>query len=270
VDYDAVRRMVGRALKYDIKLFNMTGGNTRYAYLSYEEVKELTRVMAEAVHPRGILMACTSNYDLNRALDYARFAESVGADALQVLAPAESVKGEALVEYYKAIAHKVKLPLSLGNQSLPKPIMHQLLQIPSLVAMKEDSDLSDYIFNLVDYGDRLNIYSGGSQARFLAGYPYGARAYFCSYATFAPWISREFWAAIQRRDLELAYAMCRKYDMPWIENVVNDGFWPATLEYFGLTSRYQRPPLKTFNNQEMEEVRNFYIERNLYPRPLGD
>src|SRR5688500_6305065 len=54
VDYQAVRKMVQRALRYGVKIFALTAGNSQYSSMSYDEIKELTKAMVEAVNGQGL------------------------------------------------------------------------------------------------------------------------------------------------------------------------------------------------------------------------
>ena len=48
VDYEAVSRMVRRARRFGVEIFELTAGNSKYHVLSYEEIKGVTRAMVEA------------------------------------------------------------------------------------------------------------------------------------------------------------------------------------------------------------------------------
>src|SRR5689334_14762065 len=38
VDYDGIRKVVGRGLSYGVKIFELTAGNSQYFALSYDEI----------------------------------------------------------------------------------------------------------------------------------------------------------------------------------------------------------------------------------------
>ena len=50
--------------------------------LSYEEIKGVTRAMVEAAGGIGLTIAATGPWPAEQSLEYARFAESLGADAV--------------------------------------------------------------------------------------------------------------------------------------------------------------------------------------------
>lgn len=263
VDYDGVRNVVNRGLQYGVHLFELTAGNSQYFALSYEEIKNLTRTLVEAVGDRGITIAATGEWWTDQAVDYARYAESVGATALQVLLPAPHGDDDSLVRHFESIARATRLPLVLHGQ-YSDVLLTKLMHIETIAAMKEDSTLEYYIDRIIHFGDRLNIFGGGAENRYLVGYPYGAKSYFSTYTSFAPDISMKFWRAIQQDDIKKAAQLTMRYDYPFIERY-SIPFWHATLEYFGVCGRLLRPPQVAFTNEQMKSVKEFFDGQGVYP-----
>jgi len=263
IDHAAVRRMVDRALRYGVPIFALTAGNSQYHSLSYEEVKALTRTLVEAVDGRAITISATGQWWTERAVDYARYAESVGADAVQILMPAVYGSEDELVEHYRAIARATRLPLVLHGQ-YPESLLRKLLQIESIAAIKEDGALTSYIDRIIEFGNRVEIFAGGAENRYLVGYPYGAKAFYSTYCSFAPDIPMQFWKAIKENDLKKATEITTRFDYPFIKRFTHP-FWHATLEYFGVAKRYMRPPQHTFTDAEMKDVAAFFDAQGLKP-----
>ena len=268
VDYAGVRRMIQRGNEYGIPVVELTSGNSQYAVLSYEEIKELTRVTVEAAQGKALTIAATGAWWTNQVIDYAKYAESIGADGLQVLLPGKHAGEDSLVEHFRTIAGETSLPLVLhGNYS--ETLLEKLLKIESIVAMKEDLALTYYINRMVKFGDQLEIFSGGAKYRFLVGYPYGSRAFFSAHASFAPKVAMNFWKAIKDDDWPMATEIIKKYDHPWITYYIKNrtySFWGGCLEYFGVAQRYVRPPQRSYSDQEMKQVKQFFDQRGLDPK----
>jgi len=255
VDYAPVRRMIDRAADAGIKVFTLTSGNNQYDQLSYDEIKALTRVVVESVAGRGVTIAATGPWWTGKVIDYARFAESVGASAVQVSMSSLGDE-DSQMEHFKAVAKATRLALVVhGQPSLG--LMKRLLTIESIVAFKEEFT-TDYTVPLYEqFGERLNIFAGGTKARFLAYEPYGMHAYYSLFSTCVPTVAMRFWAAVQNRDTQQARDIILKYDAPLFERF-SMAFWQGTLEHFGIAKRYRRPPDKTLTEQQMGELRVFY------------
>ena len=262
VDHDSIKKMIGVALEYDIKIFEMSSGNSMYDWLSYDEMKAATRTLVRAVGDRGLTITCMDDFWTDRAIDYVRYAEKIGADAVEVHAP--DISEDAMVKYFQRIADSTRMAISFSNKGLAPETIRRLLEIESVVAMKEHS-LQEYIFLQTRFGDRLRIYGGGTTYRFLTAAPYGAKAYFDIYAIFAPWVAKDFWEAYQKGNTEKCYEMVKTYDVPICE-AFDLGFFHAALEYFRVGQRHLRDPLKGYTDEQMKEVQEFFQARGLFPR----
>jgi len=263
LDPKGLRNIVEMDLSHAIATFELTAGDSQYDYLSYEEIKELARNLTTAVGSRGMTIIGTGPWLLDRAAEFAKYTESLGATALQVLRPPK-IEGDDLVNFYRGVAQSTSLPIVLhGN--FPMETLARLAEIDSIVALKEDISLAYYIDTEIRFGHRLNCFSGGGLDWFLVGQPYGATAYFDSYATFAPEIAVKFWEAVQRTDYVTEVEIIEKYDHPFILNF-SAPFWHATLEYFGVAQRYVRPPQHTYTDVEMARVKSFYDKLGVFPK----
>lgn len=262
LDSVGLRRMIDMNLRSQITTFELTAGDSQYSFLSYEEIKQLAGMVAEGVGDRGMTIIGTGPWWTSRAIDFARHVESIGGTALQVLKP--GVGEDDLFEHYRQIAAATRLPIVLhGDFSLP--LLEKLAQIPSIVALKEDISLGYYIDGMIRFGKRINCFSGGGLDWFMVAQPYGATAYFDSYASFYPEIAVRFWEAVKRGDYAAETEIIKKYDHPFIQNF-SAPFWHATLEYFGVAGRYLRPPQKSYGDAEMEKVKEFYDKQDVFPQ----
>jgi 4-hydroxy-tetrahydrodipicolinate synthase len=260
VDYQGVRSMIERGRPYDIQIVALTSGNGMYDSLEYDEICQLTRVCAESASENGLVIAATGKWDAEKALDYAKFAASVGADALQVLRP-ETEKEDSVLQYYQQIARGTKLPIVLHGNFSPE-LLERLIALDSIVAMKEDVGLEYYIQVQRKFGDRLAIFEGGPEYAFLVARPYGAQASYTTLGTFVPELTQKFWQAVKRDDMNEAYRIVKTYEHPFFDRWSHP-FWRATLEHFGVAARYLRPPLQAFTAEQMRDVAAFYKSLNL-------
>jgi 5-dehydro-4-deoxyglucarate dehydratase len=264
LDHQGLRRIIARALHYGVPVFESTAGNSQYSSRSYDEIKQITRTMVEGVDGKGLTIVATDGWWTSRVIDFCQFAESIGSDAVQILMPSRANGEDSIFEHFRAVARSTKLPIVLHGV-YSESLLRKIMTIDSVVAMKEDSELTYYIDREIEFGERFSIFSGGAENRYLVGYPYGARAFFSTYTTFAPDISMRFWKAMQANDLAKATAITQKYDYPFIKNFTHP-FWHATLEYFGLAQRYLRPPQKSFSGEEMKSVKDFFDAQGVYPK----
>jgi dihydrodipicolinate synthase/N-acetylneuraminate lyase len=263
LDLAGMRRMIDGAVRAGVGVVALTAGNSMYAILTYDEIKSLTRMMVEAVAGRALTIAATGSWWTGQAEDYARFAESLGADAVQVLmAPRADEDGH--VAHYRAVAAATRLGIVIhGAPSVP--LVKRLAAIDSVVAIKAEFPVETTTALYQELGDRINIFQGGQKSHFLAYYPYGMRAYFSIFSTFAPELAMTFWKSVQAGDLDAARAFALKYDIPLFRRFSNP-FWRGTIEHFGVAQRYLRPPEHSFTDKEMDGLRDFYRGLGIGPK----
>ena len=88
-----------------------------YTYLGMEERKALIRSTIEMVRGRCSVMVGCSHPSFRTTIALAEYAESLGAEMVQILAPLRPFGGPPtdrdLVAYYEAVAKEVRLPITL-------------------------------------------------------------------------------------------------------------------------------------------------------------
>lgn len=266
IDYVGVGKLIERALAYDCGIVALTSGNSRYDRLSFEEIKELTRFIVNITSGRALSIASTGEWERDAVYEYVRFAEAVGASAVQVQLPKDLTGSDNIADitdFYRQVASHTQLGIILhGGYSVE--LLTELVKNQSIVAMKEDVDYPYYVNRQILFGDRLAIFGGGNDARYLHGYPYGSPAYYSSLYTYAPQAGRDFWRAMQQNDLRTATEIVLKYDLPFISKF-SLPMWYAAIAYSGGPERFIRPKNETLPEKNMKEVRELFSGMDLTP-----
>jgi 4-hydroxy-tetrahydrodipicolinate synthase len=119
-----------------------------YTYLSFEQRKALIQRTVELVDRRVPVMVGISHASFRTAVELAHFAETLGAGAVQVLAPLRPFAGPPtqadLLAYFEAIGRETRLPITLylnpgpgADVSIPDTIA--LAKLPGVQLIKESS-----------------------------------------------------------------------------------------------------------------------------------
>jgi 4-hydroxy-tetrahydrodipicolinate synthase len=150
VDEGALRRQIDYVVKDCRATMVVAAGveTQEYTYLSFEQRKSLIRSTIECVDGRVPVMVGISHASFKTAIELAHFAESLGAAAVQVLAPLRPFAGPPaqadLIAYFEAIARETRLPITLylnpgpgADVSIPDTIA--LAKLPSVQLIKESS-----------------------------------------------------------------------------------------------------------------------------------
>lgn len=261
LDFDGMRRVVELGIRNGSRIVTLTAGNSRYDQLNYDEIKDLTRFLIEAVGRRAITIAATGAWPTEQAVDYARFAEQTGAEALQVTMP--KLEDSALVEHFVAIARATPAGIVVHGQPSIE-LLRKILKVDSVVAFKEEYTTIYTLPLYREFGDRMTFFAGGEKARLLTYWPYGMRGYYSTFMTFAPTVAIQFWQAIDAGDMKRAGEVVLKYETPVFERF-SHAFWRATLEHFGIASRHARKPEAAFTDDQMKDLAKFYTNLGLTP-----
>lgn len=265
LDLESFRRIIETGVKAGCGAFTLTSGNNQYDRLSYDEIKQLTRTLIETVAGRGLTIAATGPWWTGQVTDYATFARDLGADAVQVQLPAQGDPA-SLLEHFRQAARAAQRAIVLHGQT-PVPLLRKLVEMDEISAYKEEYPAlySREVFE--EFGKRLNIFAGGQKGNFLTFWPYGMKAYYSTFSTFAPKVTREFWSAVQARDLDRAGRLVTRYDVPFFRGTPlgawTHAYWRATLEAHGIAKRYLRPPEVTFDDAQAAKVRDFQKQLGL-------
>jgi dihydrodipicolinate synthase/N-acetylneuraminate lyase len=260
LDLPGIRSIVETGLKAGSHVFALTAGNSQYDRLTYEEIKILTETVVKAVNGRGLVIGATGQWWTGQAVDYAKFAETTGVDAVQVLLPAFGDE-DTLFEHFRQIAAASRRAIVLHGQ-VPMPLLKRILAFDTIVAYKEEYPALYSVELFTEYGKRLNVFAGGQKSRFLMYQPYGMKAYYSTFSTFAPRIPKLFWNACEHGEAAAALDVVKRYDVPFFARF-SFAFWRATLEHFGIAKRYMRPPDRSFTPAQTAELEAFYRGLNL-------
>ncbi len=150
VDEGALRREIDYVVKDCRATMVVAAGveTQEYTCLSLEQRKALIRHTIECVDNRVPVMVGISHPSFKTAIELAHFAGSLGAAAVQVLAPLRPFAGAPtqadLVGYFEALARESSLPITLylnpgpgADVSIPDTIA--LARLPSVELIKESS-----------------------------------------------------------------------------------------------------------------------------------
>src|SRR5882724_12875142 len=150
VDEPALARQIDYVIKDCRATMIVAAGveTQEYTYLSFEQRKDLIRRTIETTNGRVPVMVGISHPSFRTANELAHFAESLGAAAVQLLAPLRPFAGPPtpadLIAYFEAIGRETKLPITLylnpgpgADVSIPDTIA--LAKLPQVKLIKESS-----------------------------------------------------------------------------------------------------------------------------------
>ncbi len=168
VDYPALRKLIDWHIAEGTDCIGVVGTTGESPTVSAQENCEIIRVAVEQAAGRAPIMAgCGSNCTAE-AIEYARFAKSVGADCqLQVVPYYNKPTQEGQYQHFKTIAEAVDLPMVLYNvpgrsvADMAVETALRLAQVPGVIGIKEATgDIGRAQWLIREAPEGFAIYSG--------------------------------------------------------------------------------------------------------------
>ncbi|MBB1077891.1 4-hydroxy-tetrahydrodipicolinate synthase [Rhodoferax sp. 4810] len=168
VDYPALRKLIDWHIAEGTDCIGVVGTTGESPTVSAQENCEIIRVAVEQAAGRVPIMAgCGSNCTAE-AIEYARFAKSVGADCqLQVVPYYNKPTQEGQYQHFKTIAEAVDLPMVLYNvpgrsvADMAVETALRLAQVRGVIGIKEATgDIGRAQWLIREAPEGFAIYSG--------------------------------------------------------------------------------------------------------------
>ncbi|OHB54185.1 MAG: hypothetical protein A2Y12_17065 [Planctomycetes bacterium GWF2_42_9] len=276
IDFEGLGNQIEFCIEAGAKAIMLTAGDSHYICLSDEEILEITRLTCQLVKGRALVIAADRYHSTERACKFADICKEMGADIQMCLPPdwGGSCTDKSLAEHYVSVS-KVMPVMIVTNIFLPRGVKSGLNTIEmslnlskNIVAIKDDmcGDFARQLC-LLAY-DRCAVIAGGQKQNHINMWPFGCDGYLSTFLCFKPRVSHDYWKAIETNDLARASKIIGNIDIPFFEFILSlpggfDAGIHGALELFGIAKRWRRSPYYSLNDQEMDQLRNFFQQKNL-------
>ena len=116
VNYTSLRRLVNRLIDQGVGGFYVCGSTGECFLMDDDERKQIVEVVTEEVHGRVGVVVHVGSINVRKAVEYARHAQSCGADGVSSVPPFYfKFKLPEIANYYGAISDAVDVPLIIYN-----------------------------------------------------------------------------------------------------------------------------------------------------------
>jgi 5-dehydro-4-deoxyglucarate dehydratase len=248
------------------------GGTGEFFSLTLAECRQVVAAaVAEAAGKVPIIAGV--GYGTAMAIEFARAAESAGADGVLVL-PQYLLKCDqaGLLAHLEAVCRAVKIGVVVYNRDNcvldPATVEKLAARCPNLIGFKDGhGDVEQLVAVRARMGDRL-VYIGGMPTAEIFALPYQA-AGFTTYSSavfnFVPAMAKQFYAATRSGDRKTTDDLLRRFFMPYMAirnrkpgyavSIVKAG-----MRLVGRPAGPVRPPLTDLGESELAELRRLLVE----------
>ncbi len=262
-------------------IFTPTGSSGEFYAMSDGEGKAVIKMVVEEVKGQNVVMVGAGRAATRETIKMCQYAESVGADGVQLVLPYYHVPmEEGMYQHYKEVAASVNIGIMVYNNPavsgywIKPALMAKLSKIPNIIAVKENTSyiMSYYAMQrAVDPKDTVILCGLGKQM-FSFEALYGCPGFISSAANYAPELSYSIYKAGAARDFnkltEIVDSIAPYYS--FIDKVTANhgphtgigeaggnmyvGVEKASMDIAGLRGGEVRLPLVGLNKEEKAEL----------------
>jgi 5-dehydro-4-deoxyglucarate dehydratase len=265
LDLAGLRRNLQALVRHPVCAVVAAGGTGEMYSLTPAEQLEVVRATVEEVSGRVPVMAGVG-FNRALALELARHAAQVGADAILALPPYyPNADDDGLLEYYAAIGSATPLPLVVYSRDWVNPgpawVERLAAKVPTLAAWKDgQGDVRRYQHIIQRVGDRLHWIGGAGDDGVPGYYSIGIRTYTSSIATVAPKLSLRLHEVASAGDVQALLRLMNEYVIPlYALRARRKGYEVTVMKEMmnlaGLAAGPVRPPLPALRREERDELR---------------
>jgi 4-hydroxy-tetrahydrodipicolinate synthase len=170
VDADVLARLCHDLIAAGVHGLTPLGSTGEFAYLSWEQRRQIVEVVVEAAKGRVPVVAGVASTTIADAVFQAREFERLGcAGVLAILEAYFPVADEGVFAYFRAIAEAISLPVVLytnpnfQRSDLSLPVIARLSRIPNIRYIKDASSKTGRLLSIMDLVEgRMEVFAASA------------------------------------------------------------------------------------------------------------
>ena len=219
VDYDALRKIVKQQLDCGVDALVVIGTTGESPVIEFDERGKIISLVVEEVKGKIPVIVGTGTNNTKKVIELNKQSEDLKADGLLIVNPYYN-KGtqESLVEHYKFISEKTKLPIILynvpsrtGMNLLPETAVRIHKECKNVVAIKEASGNISQIAHLISIKPASLSVLSGNDDQTLAIMASGGDGVISVFSNPYPAEMKKITNAVLNNNLKLAQELNNKY-----------------------------------------------------------
>lgn len=265
VDIPALEALIDRLVEHGSHAIAPLGSTGESAYLDDDEWDRVAEASVRRVARRLPVVVGISDLTTRNAVRRARFAESLGADAVMVLPVSYwKLNEQEVFDHYAAIARAIGIPVMVYNNPAtagidlsPELICRMVAGIDNVTMVKESSGDIQRMHRIAQISDGRVPFFNGSNPLALEAFAAGAVGWCTAAPNLAPQWPMSLYDACMAGDLVSARELFYR-QLPLLQFILKGGL-PTTvkagLRVQGMDAGVPRPPLVPLDPAGVEQLR---------------
>ena len=272
VDYEGLAKLTEFYVDRGITTL-IAAGSTGYCYtLTEEEHRRTVETIVKVSNGRAFIIAGVSHSGTMISNRLADICENAGADAFLMTPPYyhQTERSDNVFRHYKDVTQNHSLPMIIYNiksANLDIDFFRRCAEIENILGVKEASVDYDFARDLlIELGDRLTIFGGGSMRYYLWLWLWGSPGYVTSIANLIPEIELRFYKYLEEKDVKSARKIIIELEQPFLDLMLKYGWHEslhAALKIFGLPANKLRLPLVEPPQEHQKRMKKEFIRMGL-------
>lgn len=239
VDEKRTRNLVEFLVGAGVNGLYITGSTGLFQTIEAAERKKSVEIVMDQVAGRIPVIVHVGDVGTAKSIEFARHAESAGADAISSVPPFYgSYSPDAIYGYYKDLSESVNIPTVVYNVAaaglMSKDLIKKIIALPNVKGLKYTARSHDDMGSIIRFaGEDFMVYSGCDEMAF-SGLAFGASGIIGSFYNCIPELYLKIYDAFKKSDIKTAM----KYQ------AIADEFIFETLKYNGISSIYDLMKLR--------------------------
>lgn len=279
IDYASLEQYLTLLFRQGARRFYVMAYNSRYSQLSTQEIYELNAFCIKLVKSLDqdniIIVGDPIHCSTRETIEFTRHAKENGADLISLIVREKYFSDDQILDHYAQVGNETNMAILVHEMPFlsgydgtqmhwPKSLMHGLVKVPQIVALKEDAKNFEITCSALKLEPRIRIIIAGVKSSFMQYRDHGAMAYLNGISIIDARIGELFWKAYRHGDQSTIDLIIEKLERPFFDRCAAKLGWhrvnKALLQAAGLMHRRERMPLQHLSDDEYLFVQNVYQE----------
>jgi len=273
IDFSCLERYVKFLVKNGAQTLLVTVGTSRFNVLTIDEMKNVNQTVVESAKGNCmVIVASPATGPTKQAIDFAKHAQSIGADGIIAVYPDRYYNDNHIFRYFENIANACNIGVLIHNHAitggsaragasikLSPQFFERILKIDNIVGMKEETHDAQliYEYNRILKNKFCIIGGAGVMKAFYIAQQWGQPAYLVGIGNFTPETELSFYQKINSNDYIAAKRIIFEKEDKFLKNAVKVGWHLAlkeALAFKGLMPAWERSPMERLSPEDRKLV----------------